>query len=157
MSTFFEDNTPTVYSINNSRFSQTLSYGSVWLQIHRSSTMIAVTIPSIFSFDFALRHFNVSGRIRINFHVAGHPPENWMCSVNHLSSHEQAIKILRRSGHWSKALTELNHCEAVTFQVLDHLYGVPSVHCVLDDMIFFRQIVDELLNEVIVDLAALGR
>ena len=66
--------------------SYTLSPESLPHRIARSSAIIVATAPSIFSVDFSLSAFDVSGRIGSNKNVIHHPPKDRMAAVRNFSS-----------------------------------------------------------------------
>lgn len=107
---------------------------------------------SVDFFDgFFFVRLDVSRRVLLHDDVARHPLEDGIAAVDDVPFHKELVEFLRRWRHILVALAERHDGKAHVLQVLDHLCCVPSVEGNLADVVYFAQVLDELLDEAIVD------
>ncbi len=94
---------------------------------------------------------DVASRISPDVDVIHHPSKDWMPSMSNALLQRELHKLLGGRAHVLESLSEGDHRKAHSFQVLDHLYGTPSVKGDFLDIEPFTQFLDELFNIPVVD------
>jgi hypothetical protein len=107
--------------------------------------------PVDFFCGFFFIRLDVTGGIPPDVDVIHHPAKHRMPSMSNSLLQRELHKLLGRRAHVLKSLSEGDHRKAHPFQVLDHLYGTPSVKGDFLDIEPFPQLLDELFNIPVVD------